>query len=309
MGWRIAAVLALASAALIIWGSSDSEMRPAHLVTTESLAEEHFLVEVDGHIEPDSHSSENTAPWQTENLRPLLDYYLAYYEEGEQQMWQAFDAYCAPLPYCPALTELFERYLEYKTRLKGLDNERLTLASEFEDRLDKVNLLRSKLFSEYEISLLFQNEEEWDRQAIERLSINQDPSLSKQQKAFLVNQHLELLPEHMQQAVEPTQNLRKVHQILSGADFNSSDQYNQLSAEFGDDAAQRLVVVKQSQDSWLSKVRQFQQRKDKLGQQFTLDSEDYIQQLSQLKKQMFETNEQKRLQVYLSNPDLLRPRG
>jgi lipase chaperone LimK len=88
--------------------------------------------------------------------------------------------------------------------------------------------------------------------------------------------------------------------------LNSSDEYNQLAAEFGDDAAQRLVAVNQSQNTWLNKIQLFQQRSSDLKHQFDQNPTDYSQAVTQLKQQMFEANEQKRLQVYLANPKLLK---
>ena len=312
MKWRIAAFFTLVFMAVLIWGSSKPNVNLVSSVNsakTESQDEISITVDIDGHIPRTADKSYNQEAWQTEDLRALLDFYVAYYEEGEQKMWQEFNQYCHPLTYCFELTNLFKRYLEYKTQLQNLDTERLDLASEFEDRLDKLDLLRYKLFSSQEISLLFDNEQSWDRHAIERLRINQDTSLNKQQKAQLIGQQLEQLPEHMKPAVVPTQQLRKVNQIIRSTALNSSNEYNQLAAEFGDDAAQRLVAVNQSQNTWMHKIQLFQQRSSVLKRQFDQDSTDYTQGLTQLKQKMFEANEQKRLQVYLANPQLTIPTG
>lgn len=164
-----------------------------------------MAVDIDGHMPLAAANSNNEDVWQTENLRALVNFYVAYYEQGEQKMWQEFTQYCQPLTYCLDLTGLFKRYLEYKTQLQELDTEPLELASEFEDRLDELDLLRYKLFSSFEISLLFNNQETWDRYAIKRLRIIQDASLNRQQKAQLINQQFEHLPEQMKQAVRSAQ--------------------------------------------------------------------------------------------------------
>lgn len=298
--------------ALVIWQCFkpvDSLSNSARSIATKRQIKMHMPVDIDGHLPTPPERLETKDAWQTENLRALLDFYIAYYEQSEQKMWQEFNQYCHPLIYCVELTELFQRYLLYKRQLQHLDTEHLDLALEFENRLDKLEVLRSKLFSAHEISMLFGNEEAWDRHAIERLRINQDVNLSHQQKVQLVNQQLEQLPEQMKQAVAPTQQLRKVNQIISNTILNSSDEHNQLAAEFGDDAAQRLVAVNQSQNHWLSKVQLFQQRSDDLKQQFNQGTSDYNQAVTQLKQQMFEAVEQKRLQVYLANPQLIKSAG
>jgi lipase chaperone LimK len=309
MKWGITVIFSLAFMAVLIWKSSKPNVNAVTSVNSSKIEQTFTMsvaIDIDGHVPNTADNSDNEDVWQTEELRALLDFYVAYYEEGEQKMWQEFNQYCHPLTYCSELTELFERYLEYKTQLQNLDTERLDLASDFEDRLDELDILRSELFSLLEISLLFDNEEVWDRHAIERLRINQNASLSKLQKAQQVKQQLEQLPDDMKRAVAPTQQLRKINQIVSSTALNSSDEYNQLAAEFGDDAAQRLVAVNQSQNTWLNKIQLFQQRNGDLKHQFGQNPTDYSQAITQLKQQMFEANEQKRLQVYLANPKLLK---
>lgn len=309
MKWKIVIFVTLAFIALLLWQSFKpivNSVNSQNVVETEQQVKLNMTVDIDGHLPISPENANIKEVWRTENLRALLDFYIAYYEQSKQKMWQEFNQYCHPLSYCHDLTALFERYLIYKIQLQNLDTEQLNLASEFEDRLDKLDVLRHQLFSAREISLLFNNEEVWDRHAIQRLRINQDASLTKQQKAQLVQQQLEQMPEQMKQAVLPTQQLRNINQITSTTATNSSDEYNQLAAEFGDDAAQRLVAVNQTQNTWLKKIQLFQQRNDDLKQQFNQDTGDYIQALSQLKQYMFEDNEQKRLQVYIANPKLIK---
>jgi lipase chaperone LimK len=309
MKWGITVIFSLTFTALLIWKSSKPYVNSVSSVNSTKIEQPDKMsvaVDIDGHMPNTTDNPDNEDTWQTEELRALLDFYIGYYEEGEQKMWQQFNQYCHPLTYCSELTELFIRYLDYKTQLQNLDTERLDLASDFEDRLDNLDMLRSELFSSLEISLLFNNEEIWDRHAIDRLRINQNASLSKLQKAQQVNQQLEQLPAHMKQAVVPTQQLRKINEIVSSTSLNSSDEYNQLAAEFGDEAAQRLVAVNQSQNTWFNKIQLFQQRSGDLKHQIDQSPTDYSQAITQLKQQMFEANEQKRLQVYLANPKLLK---
>jgi lipase chaperone LimK len=312
MKWITPLFFTSAFIGVMIWQSyrpSANSLYSENMTENEQQVEINMPVDIDGYMPPTIDKLDNKDVWQTENLRALLDFYIAYYEEGEQRMWQEFNQYCRTLDYCAGLMELFKRYLMYKKQLQSVDGEYLHLASEFENRLDQLALLRNKLFSLSEINVLFNNEETWDRHAIDRLRINQDTSLNRLQKAQLVTQQLKQLPEHMQQAVLPTQALRKVHQIINSTTFNSSNEYNQLSAEFGDEAAQRLIAVNQSQNSWLNKIRLFQQQSSDLEQQFDPSSFDYSRAITKLKQQMFDANDQKRLQVYLVNPHLMKSAG
>lgn len=307
MKWGIVIFSTMAFMTLLISQSfkpAVNSVSPQNAGETEQKVTLNMAVDIDGRLPIIPETSSSKKVWQTEDLRALLDFYVAYYEQSERKMWQEFNQYCYPFSFCNDLTALFGRYLLYKMQLQNVGTGRVNLASEFEDRLDRLNLLRNELFSAREISVLFDNEEAWDRYAIQRLRINQDASLTKQQKALLVQQQLKQMPESMKQAVLPTQQLRSINQIIGNTVVNSSDEYNQLASFFGDDAAQRLVAVSQTQHSWLKKIQLFQRRNDDLKQQFEQDTSAYIQALSQLKQQMFEGNEQKRLHVYLANPSL-----
>lgn len=309
MKWKIVIFFALVFVALLMWQCFKpvvSLVKSQSVIKTQQQVKLNMVIDIDGDPPATLENSNTKETWQTEDLRALLDFYIAYYEDSEQKMWREFNQYCHPLSYCNDLVALFERYLIYKIQLQNLDTEQLNLVSEFEDRLDRLSILRNELFSTREVDLLFGNEEAWDRHAIQRLRLNQDANATKQQKTQLVQQQLEQMPEQMKQAVLPTQQLRHINQIINSTSVNSSDEYNQLAAQFGDDAAQRLIAVIQTQDIWLKKIQRFQQRNDNLKQLFDQNTSDYIQALSTLKQQMFESNEQKRLQVYLTHPQLIK---
>lgn len=66
-------------------------------------------VDIDGHQPINSEYLKVKDNWQNENLRALLE----------------FNQCCYPLIYCVELTELFQRYVVYKTQLQTLDTDQL----------------------------------------------------------------------------------------------------------------------------------------------------------------------------------------
>lgn len=272
--------------------------------TTTIAAVPLMKVEVDGHFK-DQPLSSSAGNWLNKNLRALFDYFTAMYEQSEQLMWSEFKQYCTPLTYCSDMTELFERYLQYKISLAGVDEDPLNTPEQFAKRLDDIENLRHKIFTVLEKQVLFSDEENWDRQAITRMQINQDPYLSDEQKMILLEEHIDSLPIESKEAIMPTLNLRKVSQIREQSGEIGENNYNLFAAQFGSEVAQRLVDTEKSQQQWQTKVQLFLAQKKVLANEFSTESELYQHALLDLENELFDSNESRRLKVYLSNPSLL----
>ncbi len=245
----------------------------------------------------------NLQNWLNDSLGALFDFYISYYEQGENEMWQAFNQYCDPLPYCASLTELFSRYVDYKKRLVEFEAGPLQVADSFSIRLENIESLQGQMFTHEEIEALFANSNQWDRYAIERLAIQQDETISQQQKSDLITRQLMQLPEEMRIAVGPTQQLRLISTLLTEGEPSSSHTFNQLAAEFGQDAAQRLIDTQTWQKQWRERVENYRHEAEKL--RATLSGTAILKEsLTSLKRRSFTDNELKRLAVYLINAEM-----
>ena len=140
--------------------------------------------------------------------------------------------------------------------------------------------------------MLFAEESQWQVSALQRQAIRQDDSLTEQQKQQLLNLNYQSLEGSEAQAIKPSLQLAKVVSLNS---LDIEDKYNQLAAEFGTEAADRLVALNETKKQWNNKIAQFKLESKKLAKQYT--GEELEDAINALKNNMFTSNEIKRLAV------------
>lgn len=241
--------------------------------------------------------------WLYPGLLDVFDHFLLLHEQSSDEMWQQFEQYCLPFADCAAMRDLFQRYLDYKAALSVLEQLKVEGATDLTLRLEQQQQKLRQFFSPEEIEILFSSEINWEQQAIARLKIIRDKQLSAEQKWQLLQQHVQQLPARQKQAIVPTINLRKVAEIETSFS-HGNDAYNSYAAEFGPEVAQRLVEQQNEQSQWQRRVRLYQQAEQQLVSQFQ-DKQALEEAQQQLLAQSFSVQEQKRLRVYLSHPELL----
>lgn len=234
--------------------------------------------------------------WLQPSLKTLFDHYLLEYEQDSAAMWYAFDRHCLALNDCAKVTELFKRYIDYKQALANIDDGQQQTVAEISIRLEQLADVRNTFFSEQEIMVLFGEENRWQQSALQRLAIRQDPSLSEQQKQQLLNLHYQSLQGTEAAAIAPSLQLQKVVSLNKAKQI---DNYNLLAAEFGADAADRLVELKARRTAWQLKVTKFENESRQLANH--LSGSRLTEAINGLKADMFTENEIKRLKV-LSPP-------
>ena len=235
--------------------------------------------------------------WFNVHLKELLDQYSALYEQDQNMMWQRFELQCKTYADCQGLRDLFTRYLAYKMALVSIDGTSVTNMQQFSDRMDDLLLVREQHFTPAEQEVLFAREQAWDEGALRRLQINQDPTLHKEQKMILIEQQIESLPAQLKASLQPTLQLRKLARVRQQYGPDSSLDYNQLAAEFGSQAADRLLALAEQRSLWQQRLAEYQQQAARLSTQ--LNGDELLQQIEQLRQTMFSANEQKRLTVHL----------
>ena len=252
-------------------------------------------------IDIDGAQSNDVEHWLTQNTRRLFDHFLLRYQDGEEEMWVAFKAHCKPLSYCPGLTALFKRYIDYKLALSAIDTGPIRQADGFYRRLDLLKDLRARFFTEVEKLALFAGDEHWDENALQRLAIYYDDALDSEQKQALLDAHFAGLPKDQLDAIQPTYQLQKLQQMT----LSNGNPYNMLAAEFGHTAAQRLVEVTQKQEQWKSRVNAFLEASRELTETLSDNPQAAEYEINALKQSSFDEKEQKRLAVFVANPQLL----
>ncbi len=234
--------------------------------------------------------------WLQPGLKTLFDHYLLEYEQDSVAMWHAFDRHCLTLNDCAKVADLFKRYIDYKQALANIDDTQQQTVAEISIRLEQLADVRNAFFSEQEIMVLFGEENRWQQSALQRLAIRQDPSLSEQQKQQLLNLHYQSLQGAEAAAITPSLQLEKVVSLNKSEQI---DDYNLLAAEFGADAAERLIALKERQAAWQLKMAKFDSERTELANR--LSGSKLTEAINGLKTDMFTENEIKRLKVLNSH--------
>jgi|GEM_PF-5142520 len=207
------------------------------------------------------------------------------------------------------LQDVFSRYVEYKQALsevKSAGHDAYMSSAHMADILEAVENMRYEWFSEQEIALLFSAKQSHDNSALARLRIREDNSLSPAEKNRLIAESIAQLPEAEQLAFEPSLQIRKAQQLKAEtADMPREQRLARLSAEFGEEAGQRLDNVYAQQDAWKNRVQDFRQQLRSLQDDEQLSQQQRDEQILALKSHLFDERERKRLDVFLRNPALL----
>ncbi|MBD3584749.1 lipase chaperone [Salinimonas sp. HHU 13199] len=204
------------------------------------------------------------------------------------------------------LIDLFTRYIDYKAQLKALDEPVMsTDIKAMANRLQLKQDLQQTLFSEKEYDYLFAQDAAYDTAALERLQIAADDGLSAQQKARYIESQLDTLPDAQKQSFQPSIHVNRLNSLQRNFD-NPETRYQAVSAEFGHEVAQRLNKAADNQSRWQQKVKSFKRWRENLNNSVELSAEQINAQVRQKRESMFSATEQRRLQVYLENPTLLK---
>ncbi|UAA38309.1 hypothetical protein KIH87_16720 [Paraneptunicella aestuarii] len=207
------------------------------------------------------------------------------------------------------LQDVFTRYVQYKdalSEIKSLDHERIFSADHMSDVLYAMQQLRLDYFSAEEIQALFSEQNEYDEMALARLRIQQDKDLTPEQKQQLLQQNIAQLSESAREALQPSMEIRKLQTLKQEAKSLTKEQrLARLSAEYGEEAAQRLSATLDNADQWQQRVSDFKQQMQRIDADTSLTPEQQAQQIQALREEGFTAQEQKRLDVFLRNPKLL----
>lgn len=235
--------------------------------------------------------------WLNNQLKDRLDAFSAVYEQGENLMWQQFNQECLLFDDCQGLRELFTRYLAYKKSLVTIDGAPPTDTKSVIKRMDDLLLVREQFFTFDERELLFGTEQAWDEAALHRLQIKQDPNLDREQKRILLEANIAALPDELKRPLLPTLQLNKLA-VLRQRSPARAQSYNELAAEFGPEAAQRLSELHKQRESWQQKLSDYQTQISTLSAQY--DASELSNKIQEVKNELFTANEQKRLAVIVN---------
>lgn len=236
-----------------------------------------------------------------EQLIGLFDYYLSTVGEKSPdqvraQIERELDRTLRP-PAAAAAKRVLARYFAYKQALGALEAKQGLAgmdAASLQRRLAALATLRARFFSRQEIAAVFSREDAANQEALTRLRIREDVSLTPQQKQARLAALEASLPPAERAAREAPLKIGRMQEEVermraAGAD---DDAIFRMRAEaFGADAAGRLAKLDREEAAWKQRIAAY------LAQRRGLQDEAAV---AALRSRMFSEEEQRRLAVYES---------
>jgi lipase chaperone LimK len=242
-------------------------------------------------------------------LGHLFDYYLAGLGEKDlnaikTEIERELERRLKPAPAATA-KRLLDNYLKYKGALavleRGLPASR-DMAQGARQRLAAMQQLRHSYFSEQEIGGLFGASDAYDNDAIARLEISSDTTLTaEQRKAKLAALDARMPAAQRAERDAPSQVLRLEESVreLRARGGGDNEAYRLRAAVFSPEAAARLAELDREEADWQRRIDAYQtQRKELLGASAGTQAELQQRQLQQLRDANFNAEEQRRLGAY-----------
>ncbi len=241
-------------------------------------------------------------------LRNLFEYYLA--AVGEKPL----DAIRAeiereldkrlPATSATQAKELLGRYLDYKRALLEVEKNAALAGNgthAIRGRLLALEQTRRQFFSEQEIEGMFGMDDAYDNDAVARLEIAQDKSLSEAQKREKLAALDAALPKDLQDMRDATllpARLAENAAQMRRQGASDDDIYRMRVAAVGPEAANRLADVDREQAQWKARIDAYLAERRNL---LSHPSGDPSAALQQLRDARFSPDEQRRLAAYEQN--------
>jgi lipase chaperone LimK len=236
-------------------------------------------------------------------LAYLFDYYLAGLgqrplEAIRTDIIRELDKRLRPAPAAEA-RRLLDAYLAYKRALVDLERDLPPAPDPVQSarqRLAAVQQLRSAYFSNDESAGLFAASDAYDLDAIARLDINSDASLSDAQRQQRLAALDARLPPKLREDREAPTRIIKLEAAVSQARAQGADDneiYRLRATALSPSAAARLADVDREEADWQRRISAYQTQLRQLQQ-----SASDANALQQLRDAGFTPDEQKRLPAY-----------
>lgn len=241
-------------------------------------------------------------------LLEFFDYYLAALGERSlpeirKQIEIELDHNLPPLAAAEA-KKILDQYLAYRAALVDIDQNRnagTNVIDSLRQRLAAARDARSRHFSPQQIQALFGSQQLDEEQALARLEIQQDATLTAEQKASRLAQlDTQLTPEQRRQREAPLQHALLEQEVLNARKNGASEsQIYQLRAQkIGAEAAERLSTVDKEEAQWRSRIDTYLAEKNTLQNNAQLAPADREQAIQRLRAERFSEQEQLRLSAY-----------
>lgn len=246
-------------------------------------------------------------------LRLLFDYYLA--ATGEKKLPEIRAEIEKVLDQklrgnaATQAKNLLARYIQYKEALVSVEANaqnvsagKASMAKAARQRWSAMQQTRQRFFSEKENQAMFGFDDAYDIDALNRLDVAENTSLTAEQKQAQLKALDDALPAALREEKNaPYQVIRLEEQAASlrATGASEEDIYKMRAAATSPEAASRLAEVDREESLWKARIQQYLEQKNKLNTEMAFHSATEKQAaLDQVRKQYFNADEQRRLPAY-----------
>ncbi|MFT5594450.1 MAG: lipase chaperone LimK [Oceanicoccus sp.] len=216
----------------------------------------------------------------------------------------------------PALSQalsILDNYLKFKTALASLKadlqldyNSSTSLSEQALLAQNKLIEFRAQFFNELEIEAFFSEEDVQTAFLIEQLRINQNKSLSLEEKKQLLQQASLMLPDNVRASRERSQQHSNLRQsIVDARSQGASDEdiFQIRAQQLNRKAAEELAKLDEERAKWENRIQNLSiQRNEILNS--SLSDEDKKQAVNNLIQDQFNALEQKRVSAIINDGQL-----
>ncbi|WP_019140048.1 lipase secretion chaperone [Noviherbaspirillum massiliense] len=232
-------------------------------------------------------------------LVQLFDYYLAAVGERplneiRQQIEQELDRRLKPAA-ALAARDVLGRYIEYRTALAALERNPQLAGNGLDAiraRMRAMQDMRTRYFSAAESKGMFGYSDAYDQDALARLEISRDSSLTEAQKRERLAALDAAMPAELRNAREaPLQivRLQESADRMRAQGAGDDDVYRMRASALSPEAAARMAEVDREEAAWKSRIATYLAERSMLSDPAAIED---------LRNRMFDPNEQKRLPAY-----------
>lgn len=245
-------------------------------------------------------------------LAYLFDYYLAGLGEKplaaiRVEIGRELDRRLRPIPAAQA-RRLLDSYVEYKRALVDTERALATPAQRqatplagARARMAAMRELRRDYFSEEESAGLFGASDAYDNDAIARMEIGADTSLTPARRAQKLAQLDQRLPAAMRAVRDAPATVLRLEEAVQQArtkGAGDNEIYRMRATALSPEAAARLADLDREEADWARRIAQYKTERQQLGGSSAGTAIPDPAALQHLRDTLFSTDEQKRLSAY-----------
>ena len=208
--------------------------------------------------------------------------------------------------------EILDSYLIYEQKMYEIEQKMLperrkdasrpSILSELYDILALRMETRRKYMRPEVVEAFFGAEEQYDLLTLDRLKIEEDSSLTAEEKIAKIEEVMQKYPDDVTRSYRTNMKrleLSEKAKALKERNATEEEIYELRRGYFGQDAAERMSKLDQERSEWNSRLKTYQRKKQALLKSSKLSDEEKQNRIEQLRNKSFSERELKRVDVIL----------